>query len=136
MNGTRPDFKVASVSSLRSLTLTLSPLAANDSTNGMPTWPAPPTTVKSAVFAEAARAAAGRSAMFNALLRRSAAPHQGPPFSAKQHSNGDAIDDRAHPGKHQQAHLVAQRTPARKHSPDRPLAKQKRGGQDRASNGD
>ena len=53
MNGTRPDFKVASVCSLRSLTLTVSPLAANDSTSGIPTWPAPPTTVKSAVLASA-----------------------------------------------------------------------------------
>jgi len=45
MKGTRPDFNVARVCSLMSLMLTVSPLAANDSTSGMPTWPAPPTTV-------------------------------------------------------------------------------------------
>ena len=44
------------------------PLGGERSTSGIPTWPAPPTTVKSAVSAVAARAA-GRSAIFNASLQ-------------------------------------------------------------------
>src|SRR6185369_11647127 len=155
MNGTRPDFKVASVCSLRSLTLSVSPFAANDSTSGIPTWPAPPTTVKSAVLAVTARTAAGRSAMFNTCLptsdctgershevgrkqrpketlsgrfRPPTTAHQIPPFPAEQGPNGDAIDDRSDHGKREQRHLVAQRRPARKQGSDRPLAEQQRCG--------
>src|SRR5262245_17174303 len=51
MNGNFPDLNVASAASLRSLTLTVSPASAKASTSGMPTWPAPPTTVMSALFA-------------------------------------------------------------------------------------
>ncbi len=51
-----------------SLMLTVSPLAANDSTSGMPTWPAPPTTVTSAVLAVAARVAPGHGRQYSTLL--------------------------------------------------------------------
>src|SRR5262245_32848237 len=51
MNGNLPDLNVASAASLRSLTLTVSPASAKARTSGTPTWPAPPTTVMSALFA-------------------------------------------------------------------------------------
>src|SRR6476659_11057041 len=50
MNGSLPDLSVASAVSLRSLMFTVRPASAKASTSGIPTWPAPPTTVTSAVF--------------------------------------------------------------------------------------
>jgi hypothetical protein len=52
MNGSLRDLSVASVDSLRSLTLTINPASAKAGTRVTPTWPAPPTTVTSAVFAQ------------------------------------------------------------------------------------
>lgn len=51
MNGNFPDLSVASAVSLISWTLTVRPASANARTSGMPTWPHPPTTVRSARFA-------------------------------------------------------------------------------------
>ena len=48
MNGSLPDRSVANTASLRSLTLTVIPASAKASTSGIPTWPPPPTTVRSA----------------------------------------------------------------------------------------
>ena len=48
MNGSLPDRSSASTASLRSLMLTVMPASAKASTSGIPTWPPPPTTVRSA----------------------------------------------------------------------------------------
>ncbi len=53
INGNFPELSSASAASLMSLTLTVRPASARASTSGMPTWPAPPTTVRSAVLTPA-----------------------------------------------------------------------------------
>ena len=66
MKGRRPACSVFNVSWLRSLTLTRKPASASASTSGMPTWPAPPTTVMSAfsiVVGASGVAMAGRMVM-------------------------------------------------------------------------
>src|SRR5262245_23804812 len=51
INGSLPALMVASAVSLRSLILTVRPASAKARTSGIPTWPAPPTTVIFAVCA-------------------------------------------------------------------------------------